>query len=190
VRPKRWWVDHLPFIEAELRSDLARRSPRNRQDHDDLVNETLLQLSRWLERHPFQESLTAPRNHDDDAGELVALARVILRRRVADRHRMDAREWSRRVSAAAAERANVAPRARGPERELLLRQMLEITIGVLANLSSSDRDLIAIAGAAGRAASAMSPRDRQRLARARRRIRDAILRELGESVSRLLRGDE
>ena len=188
---KEWWQAELPEIEGELRSYVAHRLPSRRGEHDDLVNATLLSLSEWLRRHKGKPlATTVHPSGDGERRALSALAKVILKRRIADRFRLDSREWRRRVDLGDDILANFPAETAPIERTVLHRQMLEITIGVLATMTTEDRDLIAFGTAARGGERALNPRERQRLRRARRRIADAIVGELGETAAVLLRDDE
>jgi DNA-directed RNA polymerase specialized sigma24 family protein len=181
----------MPEVARVLRGQLGHRLPSRRWEHDDLVNETLLALSEWMRSHERQHRAWVdgpPTDAERDA--FFGLARVILQRRIADRFRLNAREWHRRVDVDQATLGRVPSGAPSAERQVLLRRMLEITIGVLATLKPEDRDVIAIVAAGAGGPLALSPRERQRLKRARRRLVDAIIAELGSAAADLLRLDE
>jgi DNA-directed RNA polymerase specialized sigma24 family protein len=137
-----WWKGQLENVARELRSYLARRLPSRREQFDDLVNETLLSLSEWMRRHEGTPHpwIAGPAT-EDDRRSFFAFARVILHRRIADRFRLDAREWGRRVDLDEAALASIPSGAPSAERQFLLRRMLEITIGALSTLKAEDRDL-------------------------------------------------
>jgi len=186
-----WWKTQLPEVERLLRSQVRRRLPSRRWEHDDLVNDTLLALSEWMRRHEreHQAWVAGPRR-DEDREAFFGLARVILQRRLADRFRLNAREWHRRVDVDEGALAQVPSGGPSAERTVLLRRMLEITVGVLATLKPEDRDLIAVVATGTGPLEALGPRERQRLKRARRKLVDAIIAELGAPAAELLRTDE
>ncbi len=186
-----WWKGQVADVARELRRYLARRLPSRRQEYDDLVNETLLSLSQWMRRHEGTPHpwIAGPAT-DNDRSSFFAFARVILQRRVADRFRLDSREWERRVDLDEAALASIPSGAPSAERQFLLRRMLEITIGALSTLKAEDRDLIAFVAAGSPGPETLAPRERQRLSRARRKIVNAIVAELGAQAAELLRSDE
>jgi DNA-directed RNA polymerase specialized sigma24 family protein len=179
-----WWQTELPQTEKELRGYLARRLPSRAEDHDDLINETLLALSQWMRQH---ERSMVGSTLEDKRRVVAAFAKVVLRRRIADRFRLDSREWRRRVDLGGRQLTDVPEKGPPPEHSLMLRRMLEITIGILATMTKEDRDLIGFAAGEG---PALTPRERQRLRRARSRISKAIVAELGAPAAELLREDK
>ena len=185
-----WWEEELPAIARELRNFLVHRCPSLQGEHDDLVSDTLLALTQWMRRHETEPAETRPDCvTENERPSIHALAIVILKRRLADLFRLRSREWGRRVSIDASMLASVPSRAVSVERALLLRRMLDITVGVLATLDSEDRDLLACATATLARCRAMTPRERQRLWRARRKIAASIIAELGQPAADLLRED-
>lgn len=177
-----WWHSLLPEITRRLRAHLARRLRPG--DHDDLVDEALLGLSLWM-RNPARPLGLAP--GEDGERQVTSAALTILQRRIADRYRLDAREWGRRIDAPDTVVADVPSLDPPADRTVLLRRMLDVTLGVLATLGQEDRDIIALAAAG---AKGLDPRERQRLRRARARIANEISEKLGASAVELLRTDE
>jgi DNA-directed RNA polymerase specialized sigma24 family protein len=185
------WQAALPEIAKELRGYLASRLPSRSEDHDDLVNETLLALSQWMRRHEGMPlAMTGSPSPEHERRALSAFAKVVLKRRIVDRFRLESREWRRRVDLGSDWLAGVPDEARPAERTILLRRMLEITIGVLATMKPEDRDLIAFATAGFHVRRGLTPRERQRLRRVRSRIAAAIVAELGAPAAELLRREE
>lgn len=188
---KSWWKAELPNIERELRKHLFHRLPSRRDTHDDLVNETLLAVSEWMRTHGSPGLSSEPNpSIDDERHALMAFSKVVLKRRIADQFRLDAREWTRRLDMDSNQLAGVAQEAPAIEHDVLIRRMLEITIAVLAKMPREDRDLIAFTAGGAEGARALTARERQRLRRARVRISKAIVAELGSSAANLLRPEE
>lgn len=188
---KSWWKAELPEIEKEIRRYLLHQLPSRRDIHDDLVNETLLSISEWMQKNRgVQLSSEANPSVDDERRALLAFSKVVLKRRIADQFRLDAREWNRRLDLDDSQLESVLEDPPSAERSVLIHRMLEITIGVLAKMPREDRDLIAFTAGGGEKARAMTPRERQRLRRARARIAEAIVAKLGASTMKLLRLEE
>ena len=182
-----WWVAALPELDAELRRLLHRKLPSRTGEHDDLVNETLAGVTDWMRRH---EALEPKRVADTkpvaERRALSGLARAILNRRIADRFRLDARTWRHHVVPSEDWIEAFPGDSPTSERLVLLRRMLEVTATVLAEMSPEDRDLVSYEAAGGSRFGPLSPRERQRLRRARKKMARAILDELGESAAELL----
>lgn len=47
-----WWESQLSAIRTELSAYLSRRLPTWRAEHDDLISDTLLSLTREIRNHP------------------------------------------------------------------------------------------------------------------------------------------
>lgn len=185
-----WWQAVLPELEQELRGYLTHRLPSRIVEHDNLVNQTLMALSRWMSQHEDKRLATTPNSTEaDDRRVLSAVAKVILTRRIADRFRLDAREWSHRVDLGDDALADLPLEVPPIERRILHRRMLEIVIGVLATMTAEDRDLIAFVSTNTLVERTLTPRERQRLHRARGRLKNAIVAAFGETATALLRDD-
>jgi DNA-directed RNA polymerase specialized sigma24 family protein len=185
-----WWESELPAIRKELQAYLASHLPRWRSDHDDLINDTLLALTRELRNHSsaFPASWATPDLPEDEAerSHLHKLTIVILKRRVADLFRKRSRFLHHFVSDEnAAEVAN--PETGPPERKVLLARMVEVTLSVLATMQPEDRDLFAFASGEAGVRKRLDANERQRLHRLRTKLREEILGRLGASAADLLR---
>lgn len=186
-----WWESQLPALAGELHEALRRRIPSLRQHHDDLVNETLAALAERVTRDPsaFPASWQAAGEPAmaEDRTYLPRLAMTILRRRVADLFRDRALRWARTGD----EQDGVnEPPSEDPsaERRALMARMLKVCVGVLAELSDEDRDLVSAAAGLGEGPErALSDRERQRLRRVRLRLMDELKRKLGAGAAELLR---
>ena len=185
-----WWESELPVIGKDLGAYVRRRLPAWREDHEDLVSDTLLALTREIRNHPsaFPGSWFQPRPPANEAerSHLHKFAMVVLKRRIADLFRK--RAPLSKVLVDGEQYRDVAdPGASTPERKVLLARMLEVTLSVLSGMPPADRDLIAfIAGETG-LREALDARDRQRLHRLRMKLRDEIMRRLGTDAANLLR---
>ncbi len=188
-----WWESELPVIRKELGAYLGRHLPGWRADYDDLVNDTLLALTRQIHDHSsaFPGSWFQPGLPENDAerSHLHRLTMVILKRRIADFFRK--RAPLSHLFVTGEHHPDVAdPDAPTPERKVLLARMLEVTLSVLSGMQPADRDLIAfIAGEAG-LRKALDARERQRLHRLRTKLRDEILRRLGADAADLLQNGD
>jgi len=185
-----WWESELPVIGKDLGAYVRRRLPAWREDHDDLVSDTLLALTHEIRNHPsafpgswFQPG---PPTNEAERSHLHKFAMVVLKRRIADLFRKRAR-LSNVLVANDQYRDLADTGAPSPERKVLLATMLEVTLSVLSGMLPADRDLIAfVAGETGLRA-ALNARDRQRLHRLRMKLKDEIMRRLGTHAADLLR---
>lgn len=185
-----WWETQLPQLSAEMRNYLGKRVPTMKGEHDDLVNEALSDLASVIQRRPsmFPGSWSAsgpPR--EEEQAHLRRLAMRILRRRVSDLFREQARRWAR--STDVENLLNVSdPHAPTAERRLMLANALRITLGVLANWSLPDRELFSM-GSIGpnRRIKALTARERHRIRKLREELRAEIVSALGASVTEILR---
>lgn len=176
---KSWWEEQLPEVERFLRADLHRRMAAS--EHDDIVSATLVGLVEWMKRkESFPASWVKGEPTEEERATFFKLARVIMRRRVADRYRFDARKLQ---ALALAEAAAAAP---SPDRDrtILMVQMLAVAVVAISLLSREDRDLLAVEGSLKRGT--LTPRERQRVHRARAKIGEKIRDELGVSPDELL----
>lgn len=182
-----WWEKELPIIRQEQRAYLSRRLPAFRADHDDLMNDTLFALSKQIRRHEssFPASWFKDNDLENEAerSHLHKLAMLILRRRIADLFRKRA---SLHKLSAIDHQEVVDVNAPSPERKIMLAKMLEITWSVLDEMKPKDRDLVALVSEDTYFRQSLSPRERQRLHRIRRRLRDEIARRLGVEAADLL----
>lgn len=185
-----WWESELPVIRKELAAYLGRHLPGWRTDHDDLINDTLLALTREIRKHcpGFPASWARPERpeSEDERSRLHRFTMVILKRRVADLFRKRAPLLNRVLTSE--DVSEIAdPDAERPERKVLLARMLEVTLSVLAKVQPADRDLIAfVTGEAG-LPKALDANERQRLHRLRMKLREEILGRLGANAADLLK---
>jgi DNA-directed RNA polymerase specialized sigma24 family protein len=188
-----WWESELPVIRKELNAYLGRHLPGWRTDHDDLINDTLLALTREIRNHSsgFPASWARPElpESEEERSHLHRFTMVILKRRIADLFRKRAPLLNRVVTGEDA--PDIAdPDAVRPERKVLLARMLEVTLSVLAKMQPADRDLIAfVTGEAG-LSKAMDANERQRLRRLRMKLQEEILGRLGANAADLLRDSD
>jgi hypothetical protein len=190
ARTVAWWEAQLPAIERRMREFLGRRLPTLRQQHDDLVNESLAAMTERVKREPtlHPRSWYVPEGPVDEAERayLDRLAMAILRRRIADMFRQRARHWGDRDDDSAIDLAVAGDPS--PDRAATLARMLRICVATLAEMSDEDRELITAQSNrdAGSVARALTDRERQRLRRARARLTEAIRDRMGADVDDLL----
>jgi DNA-directed RNA polymerase specialized sigma24 family protein len=186
-----WWTGQLEEIAREARRYLATRFPSLRAIHEDLVAESLLNLSeRLIERssqYPAAWFASGEPEREQDRAYLHRLAHTILRRRVADRFRGRAAAWAREASIDELPEAELGSARGDYERRLMAARMLKVCVEVLATLPEEDRELAATIGEARVGEGPRSAADRQRLTRLRRKLGNAIRERLGESVAKLLK---
>jgi DNA-directed RNA polymerase specialized sigma24 family protein len=179
-----YWRRATVELRAMLQGDLRRRIPALKSRHEDLVQETLADLSdRIAEGGEGVPSswLAIETPSDEDRAHLARLARTILRRRVADLFR--ARVRGRADEPVEAEPEAILSRERDADRAAHTAELLRITALAMEALSANDREALLLAAERDgeRVEGRMPDKDRQRLSRARSRLL-AILRErLGDS---------
>lgn len=185
-----WWETELPTIRAELIAYLRRHVPALRSDHDDLLSDTLLSLTQHVWRH----SSTLPQSwfndnppDRDEQSYLHKLAIVILKRRIADYFRKHVTFQNQSPQALTEYIGD--PNDVGQERKIMVSQILDVVRLALDEMPPTDRDLIALISQGAVSRTALNARDRQRLHRIRRRLRDQIARNLGSDVADMLRTD-
>jgi hypothetical protein len=170
---------------AALRSSLRRhghaRFPLLRAEIEDLAAQAVADLWQYL------------RERERDCGPTLGveaiqrIAYAIFNRRAADLYRK-----SRSEPRAGADRQppEEAPDGRTGDfvTTELYRSMLRVCVAELAGVAEEDQMALAIAtGLASSQGEAMTPAERQRLHRVRKRLAAAIQRELGDDAYRLLR---
>lgn len=193
---KPWWETELPAIRKELTIYLRGHVPLLRNDHDDLLNDTLLALTEYIRRgssYVPQSWSNDTRPVRDERSHLHKLAIVILKCRIADKFR---RPLAQSQSLDTLNDVSET-RAAGPERRLLLKErqvrlkaLLEVVRSALDQLPQEDRDLIALISQDVVPRAALSDRDRKRLSRIRQRLRHHLARRLGSDVADLLKADD
>jgi DNA-directed RNA polymerase specialized sigma24 family protein len=183
-----WWETEVPAIGKTLLIYLRGHVPALRDDHDDLVNESLLSLTKHLDRN----SSTLPeawfgkkRPKRDDRTHLHKLATVILKRRIADNFRKRVKVETQDLEAFN-DHLHYSTASRH-ERRIMLIQVLRVVRSALDEMSSEDRDLIAFVSQDAATRSALNDAERQRLHRIRKRLKAQIARQLGTDVADLLR---
>lgn len=186
-----WWESELPLIGKDLGAYVRRRLPAWRDDHDDLISDTLLALTREFRNHPsafpgswFQPG---PLANEAERSHLHKFAMVVLKRRIADLFRKRARLSNVLVGGDDQYGDLADPEAPSPERKVLLARMLEITLSVLSGMQPADRDLIAFVVEETGLRKTLDARERQHLHRLRMKLRDEIMRRLGTGAADLLR---
>ena len=180
----------MPAIRHEQSVYLSRRLLALCADHDDLINETLWALTSRLRRCPstfpaswFQHE---PPKEEYERAYLHKLAMVILRRRIADLFRKRAR-FQLVFTVGEYPQDLADPNAPSLERRILLTKVLEIVRLVLDKVKAEDRELIAIICGDTGLRRPLDERERKRLERIRKKLRDEITRRLGSDVTDLLR---
>ena len=184
-----WWQSQLVIIREKQTAYLRQHLPVIRADHEDLVGDTVLALTRQILDNPSEYPLSwfepAGPKEETERAYLYKLATVILKRRIADLFRKRQREM-RYVSNDEDPSQNVVdPNTEPPDRKILLVRLLKVTSLVLDEMPVEDRDLIAFV-ANKEVRKAVNPRDRKRLERIRKKLRDEISRRLGANVQDLL----
>lgn len=178
-----WWEQPLAdFSKIALRY-LRGRFPSLAYLHDDLVGDTLVDLTALLTGR-YAESLAAPTD-DERLKRFHRLAYTILDRRVADHFRQLYRQNVERIDDVPEEQLPSTGDADAGAR-LDARRAVDVLVALLDEMSADDRVLITEAEQrVGRAP--RSDRDRQRLRRLRQQLTEKLRARLGEEGLALLR---
>lgn len=185
-----WWESELAIIRDELSLYVRARLRAWPSEHDDLINDTFLALTRELRNRPsaFPASWFERRipTSETERSYLHKLATVILRRRIADvfRKRASAPDHGHHEQA-----TNEIPdrRSPDPERAILLARLVATTAKILGEMAPEDRDLISLVAGEANLRDALTARERQRLHRIRERLRRELLRRTGNDFTGLLK---
>jgi hypothetical protein len=184
-----WWETEIPLIRKELLLYLRRRVPALKSEHDDLLNDTLLGLTENVQQRrsnlPQSWFLDSVPNDESDRSHLHGLATLILKRRIADLFRRRASNRLVPIEEVEQELPDFQPQV--GDREVILSKMLEVTLKVLDEMSPKDRDLVAFVSRNIGLRQGLNARDRQRLHRVRKKLKDEIARHLGAEAVELLR---
>lgn len=180
-----WWEAELPTIKGELSVYLRRRVPALRHEHEDLLSDALLSISNYviknwetLPQSWFSDSTPDP----DDQSYLHKLATTILKRRIADRFRKSLPSQTTSLEEDVYDSGLV-----GQERRIIMDKVLEVVLSALDEMPAEDRDLIALISQEVAPRKALDTRDRQRLHRIRKRLKERIKLRVGCDVSDLLK---
>ena len=184
-----WWEAELPAIRAREHTYLKRRLRAFSGDHEDLLNITLFDLAKHVRKfervHPASWFQTSPPEDASEVARYHALAHKILRRRISDLFR----KRVPLISFSDSEQPINVPddNTPTPYRKLLAARLLKATISALDEMDPQDRDLIALISDDEGVRLSLNPRDRQRLHRARKKLKNKIASRLGIEVKDLLK---
>ncbi len=176
----------VQMLRGVLRHYGRQRFPALRGELDDLVAQALSDV--WV----LLKSRGAPELAAMPDRDVLRLAYTVFRRRAADAYRKQAQRWALGIGSldGLTEDDQADPADARQQQALLYQRMLRICMAELAQVEPQDRQLLAgVAGLDDALPGAMAARDRQRLHRLRRRLAQAVRRELGEEAQRLLRED-
>lgn len=175
-RTAAWWQRELPRTSALARQWLGRRYPSIRHLHEDLIAETVAQLTEYLLSRPAGLPVSwfaAPEPLGQDAQRFRALLFTILGRRIQDQFRADFRRWIALIPLHELADNTDSDAAGGMDARRLVIGLLQ----VLATLPDADRKLMEHV-ALGGAERPLDVAERKRADRLRQRLR----RELGEKL--------
>lgn len=185
-----WWETELPAVRNGLIAYLRRHLPALKSEHDDLLSDTFLALTKQIQKRSkslppswFQQSVPAD---ESEHSHLHKLAIVILKRRIADLFRKRA-SHPIFFPIEQVEHELPDPHTEVSERSLILSKMLQVTLKVLDQMPSEDRDLVAFVSRNIGLRLGLNARDRQRLHRVRNKLKDEIAQHLGAEAVELLR---
>lgn len=160
-------VGGLADSSARVLTPALRQFLRSRfrlvSDHEDLVQQTLSDLHRFLltrlPKRPYAED------------ETRALAFSILKRRVADRFRNEARSFAALELGRARNELSLEPSA---ETVAGYRELLGTVLNFIAEMDGADRQLLLSEALGTDRSGSLPPADRQRLSRLRERLRKRL----------------
>lgn len=190
-------IKHLWNMESAQISDSVRRYlwaklPARPDIHDDLVNETLLSLWKYIIENPEKSLRLSERKTGDavfDQKYLHFLSQVILRHRIADHFRKQGSRLIDHLDISAMPNL-VDPHEPGAEVRYFYKEALAVCIRELAKMSRADREMfLSLAGVdpfrSGGPGLPVSDADRQRLSRLRRKLKSKIEEQIGEPIESL-----
>jgi DNA-directed RNA polymerase specialized sigma24 family protein len=188
-----WWRRALVQFNVQARQWLRRKYPTIQHLHEDLVGETLLQLTGYLSTAPGSlppEWFRPAGPVADELWRFQAFALTVLKRRVMDHFRADFRLWAGGFSTGHDDANMLQPEhaARGAEsgEELDLIRISRALIAMLAKLPDRDRLLMEEVALGGRDAP-LGPSERQRVSRLRRQLLIELEATLGEDPKQFLK---
>lgn len=179
-----WWQQEIRRLEGSLRGHLHRSLPALRQDHDDLVNDTLEGLAKHIERSPtvpdsWFGSVAPPEEHRLG---FYRLAHTILNRRTTDllRKRIPVLTAPKLIAELLTENESESI-----DRRMHMIRLFQLCMELVGKLTADERRLIH--ETATGPTTPLSPKDRQRLKRVRAKLAKGIENRLGQSITNLLR---
>lgn len=155
-----------PALLMHLRGRYRALAP----DHEDLVQQTLSDVHRYFTNH---------RTWPDEEADIDRLAFTILRRRVVDKVRSD---FSNLESGSSDDLQDVVSDAPAVDAIVRFRRLLHLVMQELEGLGEADRHSLLDETLGRSEDSAKTPNERQRLSRARARLRAAVEARIGASV--------
>lgn len=185
-RPEPWWQREISSLRAVLLQDMRRRFPALRNRHEDLVHESLADLTARIAKGgdaiPASWLATGEPESEDDRVHLIRLGRTILRRRVADMFRSRVRAWAELASVEDADLA--ASQSVATDQQVHTTELLKATLLAMDKLSDADRDALVLAAERDgeRVEGRMPDKDRQRLSRARARLLELLKSNLSAKL--------
>ena len=189
-----WWQREITPLRAQLVQDIRRRFPALKSKHEDLVHESLADLSARIakggEAIPVSWMSVDVPESEEDRVHLIRLARTILRRRVADMFRARVRAWAESTHEV---EIDEAPSQSIPmDQQLHATELLKATLVAMDQLSDADRESLMLAAERDgeRVEGRMPDRDRQRLSRARSRLLEILQEKYSAKLVIELREDE
>lgn len=178
-----WWTRALVDFAPRAKRYLRARFPAIRYQHDDLVGDTLADLTESLQRHGGGLPVSwyvCDEPQQPDVDRFGQLAFTVLKRRVVDEFRTSAIRFSEDIDS--------LPESQGPEsldtpidRLVDLKRTASALFTTLESLPPDDRELIRDV-ALGGSEMPMSDRDRQRLRRLRIELIDRLRSLLGPAA--------
>ena len=182
-RAKRpWWEGQIDWLRRKLQRHAARYASPT--EAEDLAQDALASLTDVLSRRKgaVPGEWTTVGVPDDEAAQRVRLwsyAKTVLRRRIADRYRRRSTHWRYEPLTGSEVEAATASESLTVD-DLARREIVAICLEALASLPEREREVVRLAIDGFALDRAMTPAERQRLSRARKRLAKMILSRLRE----------
>ena len=189
-----WWIGQIEEISARSRGFLWRHFPGISESHDDIVSEVKTQLAELLTRSrddfPSSWYATAVPDSEQEREYLFQLAHTILKRRIADHFRERSSIWAKEIDIADVPENELQSDVISHDVKLGHEKLLKSTLEFIQALPDEDQLLVArLADAGNQKTLPLTPTERQRIHRLRKRLIEMFRERFGENVISMLRED-
>jgi len=182
-----WWLSQLNRLRSNMKTYLAWKYPDLINEHDDLCNEAIENLTKYIKDNentlPKSWFINSESIDREDRVHLDRLCITLIKRRTVDYFRKE-KKW---ISHYDIENEEKLVDKTSQERKLLLANVLSDTAKCIREFSMEDQELLSTTYT--RSNNHLSDRDRQRLKRLRDKIKDELYAIYGESITDLLKED-
>lgn len=186
-----WWRRELVRVGPEARRWLGNKYQSIRHLHDDLVGETIVQLTAYLNDKPATVPPSWFNNdgpHESERWRFQSFALTLLKRRVMDHFRSDFRAWTVELSADLydSDTQDAEHPTNESDARFELTRAARDLIRILATLPDADRLLMEELALGGRD-TPLTSAERQRISRLRRQLLKELQKKLGRDPIELLK---